>query len=106
MGTGFTADHPDTGRLASLVLGMGLPVTASYIVLATLSAPLIFDLISQSQLLSALQSGDPLYVTATIGLFGGDPAVALQEMPMEMKQLIRQESRLQNYSLACSSAPI
>ena len=38
--------------LASLVLGMGLPVTASYIVLATLCAPLIFDLISQSQLLT------------------------------------------------------
>ncbi len=78
--------------LASLVLGMGLPVTASYIVLATLSAPLIFDLISQSQLLEALQAGDlPSNVAATIGLFGGDPAIALQEMPLEMKQLIRQE---------------
>ena len=78
--------------LASLVLGMGLPVTASYIVLATLSAPLIFDLISQSALLEALQSGNlPSNVTATIGLFGGDPVVALQEMPLEMKQRIRQE---------------
>ena len=78
--------------LASLVLGMGLPVTASYIVLATLSAPLIFDLISQAQLLSALQTQDiPSNVAATIGLFGGDPVVALQEMPLEMKQLIRQE---------------
>ncbi len=78
--------------LASLVLGMGLPVTASYIVLATLSAPLIFDLISQSQLLAALQAGDlPSNVAATISLFGGDPVVALQEMPLEMKQLIRQE---------------
>lgn len=78
--------------LASLVLGMGLPVTASYIVLATLSAPLIFDLISQSQLLIALQAGDlPSNVVATLGLFGGDPVVALQEMPLEMKQLIRQE---------------
>ena len=78
--------------LASLVLGMGLPVTASYIVLATLSAPLIFDLISQSQLLSALQTQDiPSNVAATISLFGGDPVVALQEMPLEMKQLIRQE---------------
>ena len=78
--------------LASLVLGMGLPVTASYIVLATLSAPLIFDLISQSQLLEALQAGDlPSNVVATIGLFGGDPVIALQEMPLEMKQLIRQE---------------
>ena len=78
--------------LASLVLGMGLPVTASYIVLATLSAPLIFDLISQSQLLAALQTGDlPSNVAATISLFGGDPVIALQEMPMEMKQLIRVE---------------
>ena len=78
--------------LASLVLGMGLPVTASYIVLATLSAPLIFDLISQSQLLEALQAGDlPSNVAATIGLYGGDPVVALQEMPLQMKQLIRQE---------------
>lgn len=78
--------------LASLVLGMGLPVTASYIVLATLSAPLIFDLISQSQLLTALQAGDlPSNVVATINLFGGDPLTALQEMPLEMKQLIRQE---------------
>lgn len=78
--------------LASLVLGMGLPVTASYIVLATLSAPLIYDLISHSQLLAALQAGDlPSSVQATLGLFGGDPAVALQEMPLEMKRLIREE---------------
>lgn len=78
--------------LASLVLGMGLPVTASYIVLATLSAPLIFDLISQSQLLEALQAGDlPNNVAAAIGLYGGDPATALQEMPLQMKQIIRQE---------------
>jgi len=78
--------------LASLVLGMGLPVTASYIVLATLSAPLLYDLISQAQLLSALQAPDlPGNVRATLSLFGGDPAVALKEMPLEMKQLIRQE---------------
>jgi TRAP-type uncharacterized transport system fused permease subunit len=78
--------------LASLVLGMGLPVTASYIVLATLSAPLLYDLISQAQLLSALQAPDlPANVKATLSLFGGDPAVALKEMPLEMKQLIRQE---------------
>ncbi|MEX1032672.1 MAG: TRAP transporter fused permease subunit [Cellvibrionaceae bacterium] len=78
--------------LASLVLGMGLPVTASYIVLATLSAPILFDLISQSHLLSALRSGDlPASVQTTIDLFGGDPAVALREMPLEMKQLIREQ---------------
>lgn len=82
--------------LASLVLGMGLPVTASYIVLATLSAPLIFDLISQSALLEAIQTaiaaGElPANVAATLGLFEGSAASALQEMPLQMKQLMRQE---------------
>ena len=33
----------------------------------------------------------PSNVAATLGLFGGDPVVALQEMPLEMKQLIRAE---------------
>jgi TRAP-type uncharacterized transport system fused permease subunit len=28
---------------------------------------------------------------ATLNLFGGDPAVALQEMPLEMRQLLREE---------------
>ncbi len=82
--------------LASLVLGMGLPVTASYIVLATLSAPLIFDLISQTALLDSIQlatdSGNlPQNVAAALGLFEGSTAQALQEMPLAMKQLIRQE---------------
>jgi TRAP-type uncharacterized transport system fused permease subunit len=44
--------------LASLVLGMGLPVTASYVVLATLSAPALVDLIAQSYLLDAVVSGE------------------------------------------------
>ncbi len=43
--------------LASLILGMGLPVTAAYIVLATLSAPAIYNLIAQSQLLDLVMSG-------------------------------------------------
>ena len=43
--------------LASLVLGMGLPVTASYVVLATLSAPALADLIVQSELVNAIASG-------------------------------------------------
>ncbi len=78
--------------LASLILGMGLPVTASYIVLATLSAPVIYDLIAQDYLLQALQSNDlPTSVRATLGLFGGDPVVALREMPLEMRQILRTE---------------
>lgn len=77
--------------LASLILGMGLPVTASYIVLATLAAPMLYDLMTQSQLLDALQAGDlPSNVQATLDLFGGDPARALQEMPLAMKQIIRE----------------
>ncbi|MEM7444325.1 MAG: TRAP transporter fused permease subunit [Pseudomonadota bacterium] len=44
--------------IASLVLGMGLPVTAAYIVLATLSAPALEQLISQSQVIEAL-AGQP-----------------------------------------------
>lgn len=43
--------------LASLILGMGLPVTASYIVLATLSAPALYHMIAGSQLLDVLQAG-------------------------------------------------
>lgn len=78
--------------LASLILGMGLPVTASYIVLATMSAPVIYDLIAQDYLLQALQASDlPTSVRATLSLFGGDPVVALREMPLEMRQLLRAE---------------
>jgi len=43
--------------LASLVLGMGLPVTASYIVLATLSAPALYNLIAQSELINLMVEG-------------------------------------------------
>lgn len=43
--------------LASLVLGMGLPVTAAYIVLATLSAPALYNLITDGLLTDALVNG-------------------------------------------------
>ncbi|PLX98409.1 MAG: C4-dicarboxylate ABC transporter permease [Desulfuromonas sp.] len=43
--------------LASLVLGMGLPVTAAYIVLGTLSAPALHALIADNMLVEALVSG-------------------------------------------------
>ncbi|MBU0971120.1 MAG: TRAP transporter fused permease subunit [Proteobacteria bacterium] len=43
--------------LASLVLGMGLPVTAAYIVLGTLSAPALHALISDGLLVDALAGG-------------------------------------------------
>ena len=78
--------------LASLILGMGLPVTASYIVLATLAAPALYDLISQGVMLEALSATDlPTNVRAVVDLFGGDPVRALNEMPIEMRQLVRGE---------------
>ena len=78
--------------MASLILGMGLPVTASYIVLATLAAPALYDLISQTAMLDALSAADlPANVRAVVDLFGGDPVRALTEMPQEMRQLVRDE---------------
>ncbi len=44
--------------LASLVLGMGLPVTAAYIVLAAISAPTLYGLMLQADLVNALIAGD------------------------------------------------
>jgi TRAP transporter 4TM/12TM fusion protein len=43
--------------LASLVLGMGLPVTAAYVVLATLAAPALYELITRAELIDALATG-------------------------------------------------
>ncbi|MCB1959430.1 MAG: TRAP transporter fused permease subunit [Rhodocyclaceae bacterium] len=43
--------------LASLVLGMGLPVTASYIVLGTLSAPALYNLIADAQVIEMIANG-------------------------------------------------
>ncbi|MEJ2406734.1 MAG: TRAP transporter fused permease subunit [Candidatus Thiodiazotropha sp.] len=46
--------------LASLVLGMGLPVTAAYIVLATLSAPALYNLIAEAQVVDLIAAGHAL----------------------------------------------
>jgi len=43
--------------LASLVLGMGLPVTAAYIVLGTLSAPALYNLIIDTQVAEIIAKG-------------------------------------------------
>ena len=44
--------------LASLVLGMGLPVTAAYIVLAAITAPTLQALLGQAEVVSALARGE------------------------------------------------
>lgn len=91
--------------LASLILGMGLPVTASYIVLATLSAPAIRDLILQSQLIEALASGQipeeakaifMLVAPDKLDLLGqpmpsAEAAALLAAVPLEFVQTLREQ---------------
>ncbi len=43
--------------LASLILGMGLPVTAAYIVLGTLSAPALYNLIADTHIVDIIVRG-------------------------------------------------
>lgn len=71
--------------LASLVLGMGLPVTAAYIVLATLSAPALQGLIQNSFLIDAMVAGElPEAARATMMLAAPEAAALLGgPMPQE-----------------------
>ena len=62
--------------VASLVLGMGLPVTAAYIVLATLAAPALRDLILQGEILTAfMETGVPASILPVFMLFTPDVLV-------------------------------
>jgi TRAP transporter 4TM/12TM fusion protein len=70
--------------LASLILGMGLPVTAAYIVLATLSAPAIYNLIAQGQLLELLVNGNLPEQAKAIFMLAAPDKVALLNGPMEL----------------------
>ncbi len=77
--------------LASLVLGMGLPVTASYIVLASLSAPVLFELISQQQLVAEVASGNLAEEAKAIFLLVAPDQIAALGAPMapaEAKALV------------------
>jgi len=68
--------------LASLILGMGLPVTAAYIVLATLSAPALYNLIAEMQLVDMMVSGTLPEVARTIFLLVDVEKAALLAEPM------------------------
>lgn len=68
--------------LASLILGMGLPVTAAYIVLATLSAPALYNLIAELQLIDMMVSGTLPEVARTIFLLVDAEKAALLAEPM------------------------
>jgi TRAP transporter 4TM/12TM fusion protein len=90
--------------LASLVLGMGLPVTAAYIVLGTLSAPAIYDLIVQSELTDAIASGSvPEAVRMMFMLVSPDTTVGVPmthdqaatlvaQIPPELKSTILEQT--------------
>ena len=92
--------------LASLVLGMGLPVTAAYVVLAVLSAPALRDLIVHGQILEMLQNGtlpeaartsfllvDPNALTKLAEPMSAEAARALLESaPPEVISIVRDQA--------------
>jgi len=80
--------------LASLVLGMGLPVTAAYIVLATLSAPALAGMIGDNHVVHIFTtegvpaSAAPLLALASPDLAGlGGQTLALDEARQLLSQL-------------------
>lgn len=91
--------------LASLVLGMGLPVTAAYIVLATLSAPALLGMMLDAQLVQLIADGqlpqavhpmlmlaDPALVEKVAAPMALPEAQALiATLPDELRFLIRKE---------------
>ena len=68
--------------LASLILGMGLPVTAAYIVLATLSAPALYGLMAESRLIDLMVSGGLPEAARTIFMLIDMEKVNLLAAPM------------------------
>ncbi len=68
--------------LASLVLGMGLPVAAAYIVIATLSAPALADLITRTEVISAIASGAINDAVGAILMLGSPQHAAEIGQPM------------------------
>ncbi|RNF33604.1 TRAP transporter permease [Paracoccus methylarcula] len=90
--------------VASLVLGMGLPVTAAYIVLATLSAPALAGMISDRFVIDMLADGSlpeaaravltfgaPEYAEILAGPVSPDQASAIiKSLPLEVAAPLRE----------------
>ncbi|WP_170915169.1 TRAP transporter permease [Enterovibrio nigricans] len=74
--------------LASLILGMGLPVTASYIVLGTLSAPAIYGLIAEQQLIELLVTGQLPEEAKTIFMLIAPDQLAALGSPMAFESAL------------------
>lgn len=68
--------------LASLVLGMGLPVTAAYIVLATLSAPALFTLINNAAVIDMIAAGTLPQAAHAVFMLADPEAMARLQGPM------------------------
>ena len=100
--------------LASLVLGMGLPVTAAYIVLATLSAPALAGMISDQFVIAQLASGALSEPAKAILLFGapehaaalgsamphGEAAAIIRNLPLEVAAPLRDLTVPQDVAMA------
>ena len=72
--------------LASLVLGMGLPVTAAYIVLGTLSAPALYKLLAERQLIELLILGELPEQAKAIFMLAAPDKLSLLDAPMSPEQ--------------------
>lgn len=105
--------------LASLILGMGLPVTASYIVLGTLSAPALYELLAEKQLLDLMVSGQLPQEAMSIFMLTAPDQLSTLAAPMSletaqqllsqvpadfMQTLLEQSLGLETVSLALLSA--
>lgn len=71
--------------LASLVLGMGLPVTAAYIVLGTLSAPALYNLIIDMQITDILVNGQVPEQAKTMFMLAIPDKIDLLNGPMSVE---------------------
>ncbi|MFT5485629.1 MAG: TRAP transporter 4TM/12TM fusion protein, partial [Alphaproteobacteria bacterium] len=89
--------------LASLVLGMGLPVTAAYIVLAILSAPALSGMLADGMVVEQLVAGitdpakaamfalvdSPLVAKVATGMSPDEAQQLVSSMPFELAVVIR-----------------
>ena len=72
--------------LASLVLGMGLPVTAAYIVLATLSAPALAGMIQNFVVIEAIAAGTLPDAAKAVLMLGAPEAITMLAGPVSLEQ--------------------
>ncbi|MBB5516218.1 TRAP transporter 4TM/12TM fusion protein [Rubricella aquisinus] len=68
--------------LASLVLGMGLPVTAAYIVLATLSAPALSGMIADREVIALIAAGELPDFASALFMLSSPEVIPLLSQPM------------------------